>query len=48
MVYTTHKSGDEWGMVYDCYTHIIRLYKSWFNQSVNHDQSANIRSPPAL
>ena len=23
MVYTTHRNGDEWGMVYYCYTHII-------------------------
>ena len=23
MVYTTHKNGDEWGMVYYCYTNII-------------------------
>ena len=22
MVYTTHKNGDEWGMVYYCYTNI--------------------------
>ena len=23
MVYITHKNGDEWGMVYYCYTNII-------------------------
>ena len=25
MVYTTHKNGDEWGMVYYCYTNIIGI-----------------------
>ena len=23
MVYTTHRNGDEWGMVYYCYTNIM-------------------------
>ena len=22
MVYTTYKDGDDWGMVYDCFTHM--------------------------
>ena len=22
MIYTTYKNGDDWGMVYDCFTHI--------------------------
>ena len=22
MVYTTHKNGDDWGMVYDCFNYI--------------------------
>jgi len=25
MVYTTHKNGDDWGTVYDCFNHIIAL-----------------------
>jgi hypothetical protein len=26
MVYTTYKNGDDWGMVYYCFTHISRDY----------------------
>ena len=30
MVYTTHKDGDEWGMVYCCYTCIhLKLADHW-------------------
>jgi hypothetical protein len=29
MVYTTHKNGDDWGMVYDCFDH-INTYTGWW------------------
>ena len=29
MLYTTYKHGDEWGMVYHCYTHIIPNVMGW-------------------
>ena len=32
MASTTHKDGDEWGMVYSCYTHIMD-FKCFFEGS---------------
>ena len=28
MIYTTHKNGDEWGMVYSCYTNITSFHRA--------------------
>ena len=49
MVYTTHKDGDEWGMVYDCYTNITcpQFLNGW-EVAVNSQVAPKTSDKPRL